>query len=148
MEMLWWHWVAIGMVLAGLEMAGPGGFFIIFFGVGALVVGLLTLAGASGPAWMQWLLFSVVSVLSLLVFRRPLLAWMRRHEKAPADVDRITGEIAVPAEDIAPGATGRAELRGTVWTARNVSAGPLVKGQRCLVLHVDGLTLSIGPEGA
>jgi membrane protein implicated in regulation of membrane protease activity len=97
---------------------------------------------------MQWLLFSVLSVLSLLLFRRPLLSWIRRHEKAPADVDRITGEIAFPAEDIAPGATGRAQLRGTVWTARNVSTNTLVRGQRCLVLHVDGLTLSIGPEGA
>lgn len=136
--MLWWHWVAIGMVLAVLEMAGPGGFFIIFFGVGALVVGLLSLAGLAGPAWTQWLLFSAISVVSLLLFRRPLLAWMRRHEGPAQPIDRLEGEIAVPAEDIAPGAMGRAELRGSMWSARNAGATVLVRGQRCVVARVDG----------
>ena len=148
MEMLWWHWVAIGIVLAGLELAGPGGFFIIFFGIGALVVGLLMLAGLSGPTWMEWLLFSGVSILSLLVFRRPLLAFMRRFDKSHAPVDRLEGELALPVEDIPPGAVGRAELRGTGWSARNVSAVALRRGQRCIVQRVDGLTLSIVPEGA
>jgi membrane protein implicated in regulation of membrane protease activity len=146
--MLWWHWVAIGMVLAVLEMAGPGGFFIIFFGASALVVGLLSLAGAAGPLWVQWLLFSVVSVLSLLVFRKPLLEWMRSSQGPERPVDRIEGEVAVPTEDIAPGAVGRAELRGTVWSARNVGSTPLTRGQRCIVSRVDGFTLALVPEGA
>ena len=34
LDMLWWHWIVLGLVLAALEMAGAGGFFIIFFGVG------------------------------------------------------------------------------------------------------------------
>lgn len=148
MDMLWWHWVAIGIVLAGLELVGPGGFFILFFGIGALVVGLMQLAGVAGPAWVQWLLFSAVAVVSLLVFRKPLLAWMRRFEKPHAPVDRLEGELARPVDDIPPGAVGRAELRGSVWSARNVSAGLLARGQRCVVQRVDGLTLSIVPEGA
>jgi membrane protein implicated in regulation of membrane protease activity len=148
MTMLWWHWVAIGMALAVAEMAGPGGFFIIFFGVGALAVGLLSLAGVSGPVWVQWLLFTIISVVSLLVFRRPLLQWMRKHEAPTLPVDRLEGQIAVPAEDIAPGAVGRAELRGSIWSARNVGATVLARGQRCVVARVDGFTLSLIPEGA
>ena len=35
------------------------------------------------------------------------------------DVDSLVGDIAVPLEDIPAGAVGRAELRGTVWSARN-----------------------------
>ena len=131
MEMLWWHWVAIGMVLAIVEMARPGGFFIIFFGAGALVVGMLSLVGLSGPLWVDWLLFSIVSVLALLLFRKPLLTRMRRHEGVEHPVDTIGGESAIPTEDIAPGAVGRAELRGTVWSARNVGSMPLTRGQRC-----------------
>ena len=46
MDMLWWHWIAFGLVLAGFEMLTPGGFFVVFFGVGALLVGLLQLARA------------------------------------------------------------------------------------------------------
>jgi len=41
---------------------------------------------------------------------------------------------------------GKAELRGTAWTAHNVDARPLVKGQRGRVVRVDGLTLDIRAE--
>ncbi len=37
--MIWWYWVVLGLLLTGLELATPGGFFVIFFGVGALLVG-------------------------------------------------------------------------------------------------------------
>jgi len=57
------------------------------------------------------------------------------------------GETAVPMEDIAAGEIGRAELRGTVWSARNASAEPLVRGRRCRVVRVDGLLIHLEPEG-
>lgn len=146
-DMAWWHWAAIGLVLVGLEMAGPGGFYIIFFGVGALFVALLNLIGLGGPLWVQWLLFSVFSIGCLLVFRNPLLRRLRATEPAPK-VDSLVGDLAVPVDDIAPGAVGRAELRGAVWSARNVDVVPLVKGQRCTVQRVEGLLISIRAEGA
>ena len=37
MDMQWWHWAVLGLVLGLLELATPGGFFILFFGVGALL---------------------------------------------------------------------------------------------------------------
>ena len=145
--MNWWLWLAGGLALVVAELVTPSGFFIIFFAVGALAVGFLTLSGASGPLWVQWLLFTVVSILSLLLFRRPLLAWMRRFEGQAGPVDVMEGTIAIPAEDIAPGAVGRAELRGSVWTARNAGSTVLTRGQRCVVARVDGFTLSLMPEG-
>ena len=38
MDMQWWHWAVLGLGLGLLELATPGGFFILFFGVGALLV--------------------------------------------------------------------------------------------------------------
>jgi membrane protein implicated in regulation of membrane protease activity len=148
MQMLWWHWIAIGMILAVLEAFGPGGFYIIFFAVGALVVGTLSLAGLSVPLWVEGLLFSVVSIVSLLMFRKPILDRFDLQPGRDPAVDRIEGEIAVPTEDIAPGAVGRAELRGSVWTARNTGHTTLARGQRCVVVRVDGFTLSLVAEGA
>jgi inner membrane protein len=146
-QMAWWHWAVIGLVLVGLEMAGPGGFYIIFFGMGALVVALLSLLGLDGPLWLQWLFFSVFSIGSLLAFRNPLLRRLRTDQPAPL-VDSLVGELAIPVDDIAPGAVGRAELRGAVWSARNVDLVPLVKGQRCAVQRIEGLLISIRAEGA
>ena len=71
--MLWWHWLLLGLVLTALEMAASGGFYIVFFGVAAVIVSLLALAGLAGPLWLQMLLFSALSVASLLFFRNPLM---------------------------------------------------------------------------
>jgi hypothetical protein len=58
-------------------------------------------------------------------------------------MDTLEGELAIPMDDLAPGAVGKAELRGTSWTAQNADDRPLAKGQRCRVVRVEGLTLFI-----
>lgn len=147
MDMLWWHWVAIGLILAGLELVTPGGFFIVFFGVGAILVGLLSLTGQAGPLWVQWLMFTVLSIGAVVLFRRPLMARARVPDSNTV-VDSLVGDVAVPDTDIAPGAVGRAQLRGSAWQARNVGAATVLRGQRCRVVRVDGLTLDLDSEGA
>ena len=143
--MVWWIWVLFGLGLLVVEVVTPGGFYVLFFGVGALVVGVLVGLGIGGPDWMQWFLFSVVSVASLLLLRGRLVR--RMEVPGPgAPIDTLQGEIAVPAEDLAPGAVGHAELRGTAWTAQNVDTQPLARGQRCRVTQVDGLMLKLRAE--
>ena len=144
--MTWWHWLALGLILVLLELAASGGFYVIFFGVAALTIGALHLFNLAGPIWLQLLLFSVISVGSLLLFRNPLLR-MLRLDSPGEDVDSMVGETAIPAEDIAPGAVGKAELRGTVWSARNSGPTLLARGQRCRVVRVDRLMIFIEPEG-
>jgi membrane protein implicated in regulation of membrane protease activity len=145
--MHWWHWLAIGLILVALELAASGGFYVIFFGVAALAIGGLHALDLAGPLWWQLLLFSILSVGSLLLFRSPLMHWLQLDTPG-VDVDSLVGDTAIPLDDIAPGAVGRAELRGTVWTARNPGAVTLARGQRCVVVSVDRLTIVITPEGA
>lgn len=142
----WWQWLALGLVLVLLEMAASGGFYVMFFGVAAIAIGALRLLDLAGPVWMQFLLFSVLSVGSLLLFRKPVIRWLKLDAGKP-DVDTLVGEIATPLEEIPPGAVGRVELRGTVWTARNASTIPVSRGARCSVVRVDGLMLLIESEG-
>ena len=68
MELLWWHWLVIGLLLVLVELATPGGFFVIFFGVSAIIVGALAGFGLAGPVWTQLLMFSVLSIISLVLF--------------------------------------------------------------------------------
>lgn len=146
MLLSWWQWFALGLVLVLLEMASAGGFYVIFFGVAAIAIGALHLLDLAGPVWMQFLLFSVLSVGSLLLFRTPVIRWLKLDAGKP-DVDTLVGEIATPLEEIPPGAVGRVELRGTLWTARNASTIPVSRGARCSVVRVDRLMLLIEPEG-
>jgi membrane protein implicated in regulation of membrane protease activity len=142
--MTWWWWVALGLVLGAIELATPGGFVVIFFGVAALVVGLGELAGLELPAWGQWLAFPILAIVALRLFRRPLLA--RLQTGTAGDVDPIVSEVAVPVAVIGPGQHGRAELRGTLWNAHNVGGTAVSAGQRCRVVAVNGLQLDIRPE--
>jgi inner membrane protein len=140
MALTWWLWLVAGSALLALEIVTPGGFYVFFFGIGAILVGLLAVAGIAGPAWMQWLLFGLISVVALALFRRPLL---RRFNVPHRDVDTMIGEEAVALADIQAEGTGKAELRGSVWTARNAGGASIAAGQRCRVESVQGLTLHV-----
>ena len=145
--MTWWYWLVLGLVLIGLEMASSGGFSIIFFGVAAIVVAPLAATGLAEPIWIQWLLFSVLSVVSLLLFRNPLMRKLNLGAGAP-DIDTLAGETGTALEDMSAGANGRVELRGTTWSARNTGSTPLARGHRCVVVRTDRLTLLVKPEEA
>jgi membrane protein implicated in regulation of membrane protease activity len=138
--MAWWIWVLLGLVLLIGELVTPGGFFAIFFGVAALLVGVLVWLGWAGDAAVQWLLFSVFSVVGVALFRRPLMRALKLDQPKKA-VDAIAGEEAMVLEDVPPGGVGKAELRGATWTARTEGPALLAKGQRCRVDRIEGLTL-------
>ena len=143
--MTWWFWIVLGLGLSALELATPGGIVIVFFGVGAVAVGLLALVGLVNAPWIQWLLFPIFALLTLRLFRKPLMNRLGIGGER-GDVDTLVGEIAVTADAIAPGAHGRAELRGTTWSARNVDTNALAVGQRCRVVAVQGLMLDLRSE--
>jgi len=138
--------MVLGLALLGAEMTTPGGFYIIFFGLAALFVGTLAGLDVVQTDWLQWLLFSIIAVASLLLFRGPLLARLSERRAGQPDVDSMVGETAIPLESLAVGDTGKAELRGTTWSAKNVGSGRLEKGQRGKVARVEGLTLWITGE--
>ena len=138
--MAWWVWMGLGLCLLMAEVATPGGFYIFFFGFGALVVGLLQAMGLGGPAWVQVLLFSVASVAGLVLFRRRLVERFGAPTH-PRPVDTLVREMGVALDEMAVDQLGRVELRGTPWSAKNVGDQPIGRGDRCRVEHVDGLTL-------
>ena len=144
--MAWWLWVLLGFALVMCELLTPGGFFFLFFGLGAVAVGALVWLGAGGPAWLQWFLFSLISIGFLIPLRGRLLRRMATGDDTAARVDALVGQVAVLLDDLPPGEVGKAELRGTAWNARNESERALRRGQRGRVTRVDGLTLWLQPE--
>ena len=143
--MIWWYWILLCLLLAAIELATPCGFFFIFFAVSALLVGVLDVMGLLESDALQWGLFSVLSLVCLAFFRKPLLERMNREARVEA-VDSLVGELATAASPIAAGDHGRAEVRGSMWTVRNVDASQLAAGERCRVVAVSGLELDIRSE--
>jgi membrane protein implicated in regulation of membrane protease activity len=142
--MTWWMWLVGGLLLIVLEVATPSGFFIVFFGLAALTVGMLARLALVEAGWLQWSLFTALSVVYLLLFRGRLQA--RMQVPPPPSVDSLVGVLAIAQERVAPGVVGRVEVRGSAWSARNRSDVTLEAGQRCKVVSVDGLLLTVVPE--
>ncbi|KPQ05206.1 MAG: Membrane protein implicated in regulation of membrane protease activity [Rhodobacteraceae bacterium HLUCCA12] len=74
---LWWVWVALGLVLAIVELAVPG-YLFVGFAIGAALTGAAIGLGVPGGAWMTQepvnalMVFAVLSVVAWLVLRRTL----------------------------------------------------------------------------
>ena len=140
--MAWWVWIVGGVLLCLAEMATPGAFYLLFFGVAALVVGVLAWVGIVETSWVQFLLFSIVSIASLVLFRRMLTDRLNFDEPG-TKIHTLEGESGTALEDIPANGTGKVEVRGSGWNAVNEGDAPIEKGQACLVERVEGVTLRV-----
>src|SRR5205814_8901912 len=93
--MAWWLWLVLGLALLASEAFTPGAFFVFFFGLSAIAVGLAVRLGPHTPGWFQWLLFSLLSVLSVVFLRGPLLRRIMPVRGDGCAVDAPVREVAV-----------------------------------------------------
>ena len=145
--MEWWAWIAVGAILLVSELAFVDAqFYLVFVGAAALVVGFLDLSGLLPAVWMQWLLFAVLAIFSMVTFRRRIYDRMRR--KLPAMKQGPAGETVVLPTDLEPGETCRLEYCGSSWNAVNGGKTAITAGQRAHIDRVNGLTLVVHGEHA
>ena len=142
MSVAWWIWLLAGLALMAVEVLTPGGFFAFFLGCAALLVGLLTATGAMTRFDVQGLAFVVLSAGTIILLRKPLVARFP-VVSGTQPVDQIQGQTAIARAEIAVGAYGQVELRGSSWQARNVGETAIAAAARCTVERVDGLTLMV-----
>lgn len=142
--MFWWIWIVFGVCLLILELALPTGFFLLFSGVSAVLVGLMVKLDLLSQYWTQWLAFTAISFAAILLFRKKML--MRNEHKSTSYNDNMIGEVAVALEDIASQNTGTVEFMGSSWKAKNDSAQVIQRGQACIILRVNGLVLEVSAK--
>ena len=99
-ELLYWHWLVFGMILVAAEIFIPS-FTILWFGLGALVVGLLMLVlELNFPA--QILVWTVSSVVCTVLWFKYFKPKMIDKTSAGISRDAAIGEagqvIKVPTE--------------------------------------------------
>jgi membrane protein implicated in regulation of membrane protease activity len=134
--------MVIGALLLAAELfAVDAQFYLIFIGIGAVVVGLFGLLGIDLPMWAQWLLFAVISLTAMFTIRRQLYERMRG--RAVGIADSAQGDRVTIAEELAPGATTRTEYRGSLWTAINVGNDAIPPGATAVIDAIEGLNLRV-----
>jgi inner membrane protein len=139
----WGAWLIFGGILMAAELLLPTGFFFFFFGVGAALTGCLVALGLLPSFALQGLVFIAISLASIVLLRKPLLAKFHFRNKAHASVDSLIGQTATALDPMPPQAAGRVELRGACWSALNIGSEPIALNARCRVDKVEGLTLHV-----
>jgi membrane protein implicated in regulation of membrane protease activity len=138
----WWVWMIVAAVFVVGEIF-TAGFFLLVFGIGAAVAGVLALFDL-GAAW-QWVAFIVVSFVSFLASRR--FADRVSDEQPPGiGADRFIGEQCVVLEAVESAAnTGRVRMNNEEWRADSTDGESIAVGERVVVTGIRGTHLLVRP---
>lgn len=140
-HLTFWDWLAFGSILLILEVFGAGG-YLLWTGIAAAIVGVLTYLFPAMPAPWQFLLFGCLSVLTAVF-------WWQRQKAAAKPSDQpglnqrgseFVGRHFVLHEAIV-GGRGKIKAGDTLWlvTGPELPAGSQVRvsGQEGVLLKVD-----------
>lgn len=139
----WWHWVVLGLCLAMTELAVPA-FFIIWFGIGAIGVGVALLIAPDLAVATQILLWTGLSALLVGVWFRYFKP--RTVTSVGTSAASVAGEVGILVADISPEARGQVRfqkpiLGSDVWECY---ADTRIKaGQRVRVIVVEGSFIKV-----
>lgn len=135
-----WHWLLLAVALMIAEALLPGS-FLLWFGGGAAVTGLLLWLLPSLSWQAQWALFALVSVASIVVVRR-----YRDGHPTPTSHPNLNqrgmsyvGRSFTLTEPIVDG-VGKLHVDDTSW---KVAGENLPAGTHVRVVGVDGTALKV-----
>ena len=121
-------------------MLAPGA-FMLWFGFAAVAMALVVLV-APGLGWLaQAVLFSVLALISVAVYRRWFRGKGRQSDKPLLNrrAEQLVGSVAVLDQAI-EGGRGRVKIDDAFWT---VEGPDLPVGMRVRVVAVNGMTLKV-----
>lgn len=141
----WWHWMILGIGLIVAELA-IGSFFIVWFGLGAILVSLLMLMDPALGLTAQWVTWSIASIAMAFLWFRIFKPNLHKTKIGTSDPN-VLGEIALVTRDVQPYQKGQVRfqkplLGSEVWEC--IADDPIKAGERVKVLSVEGSFLKIG----
>ncbi len=145
MHFEWWYWIVGGFVLILAELAIPS-FFLIWFGLGALLIGLLMLALPDISLTAQLALWTVASLAMVLLWFRVFKQSFRKTRAGSAEGETI-GEIGLLVSAIAPFERGKVRFQRPVLGSEEwvcFADVEIAAGQRVKVLAIEGSFLKVG----
>ncbi len=146
MTYAWIIWLILAAIFIGAEVLTPG-FFLLWFGIGALVAMILALLGVSSLA-VQLISFLIVSVALLIASRTIFEKYLVRYSpgtQLKSGVEMMIGQVGTVVEG-SRGALneGAVKVYGSVWTALPCEGEkPLVEGEKVSVERIEGNTVYV-----
>lgn len=140
MAVEFWHWLALGFALLVLEMFLPTGFILLWVGVGAVVVGAVTWILPGMGIEVEFVLWGVLSVVSVLAWRKfKPMSFVSEQPSLNRRGHSYVGRTFTLDEPIVNG-VGKLRVDDSHWRIAGNDTPP---GQRVRVVAVDGATLKV-----
>ena len=134
-------WLSIGVFLLFIEVA-TGGFWVGFFGVGAIVVSIVVWISPIESVNSQVAIFLLASLISLVALRRLLKKWMYRKSGAGIFTSSV-GDSAVVFEQIPSQGSGRVSYQGSTWDAESEIGEILPADAQVQIVRQEGTRLFV-----
>ena len=137
-----WDWLALGTVLLILEVFGAGG-YLLWIGLAAAAVGVLTFV-LPGLSWeLQLLLFGMLSILTALYWWYRQRSAVRASDQPNLNLrgQELIGKVFVVHQAIVDG-RGKVKVADGVWMA----SGPdTPQGAKVRVVGLEGVVILVEP---
>ena len=147
LELLGQHAIAVWLVLLVVFVvfeAATVQLVSVWFALGALAA--LIAAICHAPAWLQIVLFILISAVSFAV-TRPLVKKFSTSKIQKTNADRCIGDTAVVTEEINNlEARGLVKVDGNIWTARSENNDIIPVGEKVTVIRIEGVKLIVKKE--
>ncbi|MDD5298090.1 MAG: NfeD family protein [Rhodocyclaceae bacterium] len=145
MALEWWHWAVAGLVLIVMELAVPA-FVLVWFGLGALVLALLTALLPGLGETSQVAIWIVVSLGMVFLWFRIFKPGLHKTRIGTSDAN-VLGEVGLLVHDVAPFQKSSVRFQKPVLGAESwdcISDETIRGGERVRVLGVEGSLLKVG----
>ena len=141
---MWYIWLIIAGICFVVEMITVG-FFVFWFGIGALITMLVSLI-CPGNLWLQSIVFVTTSTL-LIFFTKPFVEkFTKKDKKVVTNAFSIIGKKALVTQDINPKlGIGQIKVENEVWSAKTSDDSFIEKGTQVEILEIDGVKAVVQP---
>lgn len=140
----WWHWIVGGIVLVLAELMIPS-FFIVWFGLGALLVGLLTLAFDLSVT-AQLATWTLASIAMVVLWFRVFKQSFQKTRVGTADGE-VIGEVGLLVTAVAPFERGKVRFQRPILGSEEwicMADAAIAAGERVKVISIEGSFVKVG----
>ena len=144
MHLEWWHWIVGGIALILAELAIPS-FFVVWFGLGALLVGLLLVLAPELSSTAQLAVWTLASLGMVALWFKVFKPNLHKTRIGMAEGEAV-GEIGLLVGAIAPFERGRVRFQRPVLGSEEwacLADDSIAAGERVKVVSVDGSYLKV-----
>ena len=131
--LIFWIFIIVSTLIAELATVGLVSLWFTVGGICALICNLLKLSVV-----IQWIVFIVVSVLGLLLFRS---FWVNKMKKeiVPTNADANIGKEVIVTEDIDNLLfKGEVKVNGQLWSAQSLDGEKIDKNSKVVIRKIEG----------